>query len=140
MASMVAHRFGVVTSVGRAIAAIENNLAKYGLASRCSGVRAIEVPVLALETEGPSRVEQEIQKAIATDGAEAIVLGCAGMASFVPALSARFGIPVLDGIACAVKLAEAMVGAGMKTSKLRAYSTPRTKQHAGVFSNWSAHR
>src|SRR5215211_8375065 len=49
MASLVAGRFGVVTTLSRSVPAIEHNLVRYGLASRCRRVRASEVPVLALE-------------------------------------------------------------------------------------------
>src|SRR5262245_46940984 len=49
VASLVAGRFSVVTTLGRSIPAIEQNLVKYGLASRCARVRAAGVPVLALE-------------------------------------------------------------------------------------------
>ena len=49
VASLVAGRFSVVTTLSRAIPAIEFNLIKYGLASRCARVRAAEIPVLALE-------------------------------------------------------------------------------------------
>jgi Asp/Glu/hydantoin racemase len=49
LASMLGHRFSVVTTLSRSIAAIENNLLKYGLASRCGKVRACELPVLSLD-------------------------------------------------------------------------------------------
>jgi allantoin racemase len=47
LASMLGHRFSVVTTLSRSIAAIENNLLKYGLAGRCGRVRASELPVLS---------------------------------------------------------------------------------------------
>jgi hypothetical protein len=49
---------------------------------------------------------------------EAIVLGCAGMADLAADLSARHGLPVLDGVACAIKLVETLVGLSLKTSKV----------------------
>ena len=82
MASLIAAKFSVVTTLSRSIVPIEHNLAKYGLISRCARVRAAEVPVLALEEPGSGArrtIEQEIERALAEDGAEAIVLGCAGM-------------------------------------------------------------
>ena len=44
-ASLVAGRFSVVTTLGRSVPAIEHNLVRYGLATRCARVRAAEVPV-----------------------------------------------------------------------------------------------
>ena len=52
MASLIAAKFSVVTTLSRSIVPIEHNLAKYGLLSRCARVRAAEVPVLALEEPG----------------------------------------------------------------------------------------
>lgn len=134
MATLLAHRFGVVTTLSRSIPAIENNLVKYGLATRCAKVRAADVRVLDLEgSDGDAiaKISDEIANSINIDGADAIVLGCAGMTDFARHLSDRFGVPVLDGIACAVKLAEGLAGLGLKTSKLRAYARPLPKHYSG---------
>ncbi|WP_246658237.1 hypothetical protein [Rhizobium sp. FKY42] len=40
-------------------------------------------------------------------------------------------VPVIDGVTAAIKLAEALVGAGYTTSKVIAYDYPRLK-HSGV--------
>ena len=52
VASLIAAKFSVVTTLSRSIVPIEHNLAKYGLIARCARVRAAEVPVLALEEPG----------------------------------------------------------------------------------------
>jgi allantoin racemase len=78
MATLIAAKFSVVTTLSRSIAPIEHNLMKYGLATRCARVRACDVPVLALEnpvSDARRRIEAEIKRALAEDGAEAIVLG-----------------------------------------------------------------
>ncbi len=110
LASMLGHRFTVITTLSRSIAAIETNLLKYGLASRCARVRASEVPVLSLDdpaSNASALIGEEIERAKAEDRAEAIVLGCAGMADLAARLSDKHGLPVVDGVASAVKLAEA---------------------------------
>ena len=140
VASLIAHRFSVVTTLSRSIAPIEANLTKYGLASRCARVRACEVPVLALDDSASSAHEKlsaEIDRAIAEDGAEAIVLGCAGMADLAAALARRHGLPVVDGVAAAVKLAEALVGLGLATSKRGPYVPPLPKTFTGAFAGLS---
>src|SRR5690606_33369167 len=62
-------------------------------------------------------VTAECRRALAEDGSGAIVLGCAGMADFARALAQELGVPVIDGVAVAVKFVEALVGAGLGTSK-----------------------
>jgi allantoin racemase len=130
LASLIAHRFSVITTLSRSIAAIETNLMKYGLDRRCAKVRAAEVPVLALEDAGSNArrdISAEIARAKLEDRAGAIVLGCAGMADLAASLSLEHGLPVVDGVAAAVKLAEALCVLRLKTSKLDGYATPRAK-------------
>jgi allantoin racemase len=133
---MLGHRFVVVTTLSRSIAAIETNLMKYGLAARCAGVRACEVPVLALDdpaSNASAQIGAEIEHAKREDRAEAIVLGCAGMADLAARLTDKHGLPVIDGVASAVKLAEALATLGLKTSKIGAYAGPRPKPYLGSF-------
>lgn len=134
LASLVAGRFSVITTLGRSVPALEHNLARYGLASRCARVRAAEVPVLELDDPGGAgraRIGTEIALALAEDRAEAIVLGCAGMADFAADLSRRHGVPVVDGVAAAVALVEALARLGLSTSKLGGYAAPRPKRIIG---------
>ena len=138
VASLIAHKFSVVTTLSRSIAAIETNLMKYGLDRRCARVRASDIAVLELEnpaSDAHRRIEQEILKAKDEDRAEAIVLGCAGMADFAAELTRSAGIPVVDGVAAAMRLAEAVVGLRLTTSKVGAYASPLPKIHAGVFAS-----
>ena len=109
---------------------------KYGLASRCARVSAAEVPVLSLEEPGSSArrdISAEIAKAKTQDRAEAIVLGCAGMADLAKDLERQHGLPVVDGVAAAVKLAEGLYALGLKTSKVASYAKPLPKAYAGAF-------
>lgn len=125
MASMLSNKFSVVTTLSRSVPAIEHNLVRYGLSTRCAKVRASEVAVLELESDtGDARqkVSAEIRNAIENDHAEAIVLGCAGMTDLAASLALQHGLPVLDGVACAVNLAEGLVRLGLKTSKLGGYA------------------
>ena len=123
-ASLISHRFSVVTTLSRSVAGISNNLNNYGLATRCANVRATDIPVLKLEEKDPESLDLirlEITAALDKDKAEAIVLGCAGMADLMTLLSNEFKVPVIDGVACAVGFVEALVAAGIKTSKINTY-------------------
>lgn len=140
MASLIAGKFSVVTTLSRSVPAIEHNLVRYGLSSRCAKVRASDIAVLELEEPGSDarlRISEEIRRAVKDDQAEAIVLGCAGMADLAAALSIEHGVPVLDGVSCAVKLCESLVGLGLKTSKNGGYQTPRKKTFSGIFAPYS---
>ena len=140
MATLIAGQFSVVTTLSRSIPAIESNLVRYGLRTRCAKVRASDVPVLELEAPGSSarqRISDEISAAIRDDRAEAIVLGCAGMTDLACSLWQEHGIPVLDGVTCAVKLCEGLVALSLKTSKAGGYAMPRAKAYSGLFARFS---
>ncbi|MCK0207478.1 aspartate/glutamate racemase family protein [Starkeya koreensis] len=135
MASLIAHRFSVVTTLSRSIPVIEANLMRSGLDRRCAAVRASEVAVLELEapaSDARARISAEIGRAVREDRAEAVVLGCAGMADLARALGEEHGVPVIDGVASAVALAEGLVRVGLSTSKAGAYASPRPKPYAGI--------
>jgi allantoin racemase len=140
MGSLIAGKFSVVTTLSRSIPALEHNLVRYGLVSRCARVRAADVAVLELEIPGSparDRISREIARAVDEDHAEAVVLGCAGMADLARELSREHGLPVIDGVVAAVKLAEALVSLGLKTSKRGGYARPRAKAFTGMFAPFS---
>ncbi len=135
MASLIAARFSVITTLGRSVSPIEHNLVKYGLASRCARVRAAEVAVLDLEdaaSDAYAHISNEIRIALKEDRAEAIVLGCAGMTDLAKALSREHGVPVIDGVGAAVKLVESLSALGLRTSKHTTYAPPRSKDYTGA--------
>ncbi len=109
-AAAAAGPFSVVTTLSVSLPVIEANVSAYGLAAACRRVRASEVPVLDLEEPGSAAretVAAEIASAIVEDEPSAIVLGCAGMADLAARFTARFGVPVIDGVVTAVRALEA---------------------------------
>lgn len=125
MASIICCRFSVVTTLRRSLPGIRDNLKSYGLIERCANIRASEIPVLDLEKKDSATLEklyQIIETALLEDSAEAIVLGCAGMVDLTKMLTDKYDIPFIDGVTCAVSLAEALVRCGIKTSKTGGYA------------------
>ena len=103
-------------------------------------MRVADFPVLALEdpfSDARSRLRAEIGRALAEDRCEAIVLGCAGMADLNAALAEEFGLPVIDGVAAAIKLVEAVVGLGLETSKVGGYAPPLRKPFTGELARFA---
>lgn len=130
VAMTISKRFSIVTTLPRSVPIIEDLVQEYGATHHCRRVRSIDMPVLALEENAchtEDTLVQEIERAKREDHAEAIVLGCAGMSELCERLELRCGLPVIDGVTAAVKLAEAYVSAGYRTSKTGAYDYPRVK-------------
>ena len=138
-AAFIAKRFTVVTTMERSRVPIEELAQRYGMAGRAR-IRAANIAVLALEDPNSGardRLRNEIVRAIAEDNAEAIVLGCAGMADLARDLSRQFGLPVIDGVGAAVKQAEALVALGLSTSKRGAYAAPLAKRYTGALNEFA---
>jgi allantoin racemase len=132
VATLIASRFSVVTTLPRAIPIIEDLARDYGVGHKLRRVRAVDLPVLALEAD-PARahhlLRQEIMAAKTQDGAEAVILGCAGMSDMCARLSEETGLLVIDGVHAAVRLAGALAGGGYITAKTGAYAWPRDKSN-----------
>ena len=136
MATLVAGSFSVVTTLGRSIPVVEHLARKYGFAHHMRRARAAEMPVLDLEDPASGagqKLRAEIRRAVDEDRSEAIVLGCAGMADLARELSEEFGLPVIDGVAAAVKLVEGLVALGLKTSRAGGCAAPAPKIYTGEF-------
>lgn len=140
--AFIAQRFTIVTTMERSRLPLEHLVHRYGMGSRCK-VRAADIPVLSLEDPGSNareRLVREIERALLEDRAEAIVLGCAGMADLTAELRAEFGVPVIDGVAAAVKQAEGLVAMGLSTAKTGAYASPVSKPYRGLLEGFAPDR
>lgn len=134
MAMMIGRSYSVVTTLQRSVPPIEDRLRLSGLADRCASVRANGMSTLEVDQDpaGAMRsIVEEARKAVVEDHAEVICLGCAGMAGLEEAITTELGVPVIDGVAAAVRLAEAVVGLGLKTSKVSTYAQPDEKRIEG---------
>ncbi|MBW4660720.1 MAG: aspartate/glutamate racemase family protein [Drouetiella hepatica Uher 2000/2452] len=134
VANMVAARWGVITTQHRTLDMIEKTIYKTGFSHRCVSIRTTGIPVVETETAREATtdaLEQIGRLAIAQDKAEALCLGCAGMSGLDHALEKRLGIPVIDSVAAAVKMAEAIVSLHKQNSKALTYQVPSPKPIKG---------
>ncbi|TMJ75451.1 MAG: Asp/Glu racemase [Alphaproteobacteria bacterium] len=102
-----ADRFGVIAISPRSIARHKRYLRQMGLTDRLAGERPLEISVA--ETAGG---EQTLRRMVDVgrqlrdqDGAEAVVMGCAGMARHRGPLEDALGIPVIEPTQAAVTMA-----------------------------------
>lgn len=139
-ATLIGQSFTIVTTLARAIPTMEHLALKYGFERHCRNVRAAEFPVLALEdpdSDARPLLRAEISRAVDEDRPDSILLGCAGMADLNRELSEEFGLPVIDGVAAAVKLAEALVGLGLRNSRRGGYARPLRKPYRGELERYA---
>lgn len=142
-ATFVATSFSIVTTLERTRIISEQLVRNYGMERHCRRVRASDVAVLELEKPDSSAraiILGECEEALRDDRSEAIVLGCAGMADLAKYLEERLGVPVIDGVAAAVKFAEALVGMRLRTSKVGDLAYPLPKPYLGKLSGYAPAR
>ncbi len=108
-AALTAGTFSVVTSMTATVPRAWE-LAKAYTPAACLGVHACDLPVLRIDSDPDSvgPIGDLCAHALLTDSSRAIVLGCAAMARFAGPLRRRLGVPVVDGVAAATLLAEAL--------------------------------
>ena len=136
-ASYLGRGFSVVTTLGRTRGRALDLAEHYGCARACLAVRAVEIPVLDLEDPGAAAaVTKECAAAVAEDGCDAIVLGCAGMADLAARVSAEIGVPVVDGVAAAVRTVESLVAMGLRTEDRGEFARPPAKPYTGLLQDF----
>lgn len=126
LACLVGHRFAVVTTVRSAIPGIEDSLRSAGILDRCAAIVASDLRVLHITDDidaTAAALERSAREALAC-GADVLVLGCAGFAGLDHALEQRLGVPVIDGVAGAVALAETLVALAKSTSTAGPFARP----------------
>lgn len=129
LACLLGRRYGVVTTLERSCGQIEDSLELAGVGRNCAAVVGTGLGVLDLGD--PDRTEAAFltaaERALEA-GAEVLVLGCAGMTGLQQVVGEKLGVPVVDGVAAAVKLAESLVTMGLRTSRAGSYAKPERKR------------
>ncbi|MFI9174938.1 aspartate/glutamate racemase family protein [Streptomyces lincolnensis] len=129
LACLLGRRYGVITTLERSCGQIEDSLELAGVGRNCAAVVGTGLGVLdlgdAARTEAAFLTAAE--RACAA-GAEVLVLGCAGMTGLQRVVGEKLGLPVVDGVAAAVKLAESLVTLGLTTSRAGSYAKPVPKR------------
>jgi len=112
-----------------------------GRAARAAATPGTEI-VAVNPPDGRVSIEGYYDEAFSVPGllaeiAKRDALGCAGMADLAARLSEQHGLPVVDGVASTIKLAEALGALGLETSKIGSYAAPRPKAYLGSFASFA---
>ena len=127
IACLLGHRFTTLTMLQQFIPYQQDLVRYYGFEAKCASVRAINVNVEECVTNRDKTLRElteQILKIVNEDRAEVVILACAGLCGYDTELSRLAGIPVLDPVAVAIKIAESFVGLGVSHSKLRKFAHP----------------
>lgn len=120
LATMLGHTFSVVTTHIHSIPGKIANARKMHLQDLMVSVRA---PEKGEENLGDEQLFVGLsRRAVEEDLAEVIVLGCAGLTGMDKLIEKELGVPVLDGVICALIIATGLVKYGISTSKVLGYN------------------
>jgi allantoin racemase len=123
-ATMLAHRFMILTMPPRTMAQSDRVVRALGLSHRCS-VHAVDVGVDELLGGAAHLFDlfaTTARRICDEEAAEAVILGCAGLGDLAPGLQAKLGVPVIDGVTAAVGLVEGLLAQGLSTSRAGTYA------------------
>src|SRR3954471_10275460 len=112
LAAQLGYRFSVLTTLKHRSPVRERAALLAGLDRRLASCRPLDLPVLETVVDRV-RVVQKIvgvgRQCIEQDGAEVLVLGCAGLGGLAHVASRELGVPIIDPNAAALKLCETLV-------------------------------
>ncbi len=129
MAAMLGSKFTVVTPRKQRIPSKREHVHMRGMSHFLASVRSLDLSVAETDAD-PERTKKrvlEVSRQAVEDGAEVIILGCAGMAGYAPEIESKLNIKVIDPSAVALKVAEAMVDLGLTHSKAGLFVSPPVK-------------
>ena len=106
IASMLGHRFSIIQTTEESIPLKEDLVRQYQLQDFLASVRAPDRGALGGSDE--EKYLEAARKAMDEDRADVIVLGCAGLTGLDKRMQEELGVPVLDGVICALILAAAI--------------------------------
>jgi len=130
LAAMLGARFSIMTPRKARIAAKREEVHALGMSHFLASVRSLDLSVAETDSD-PERTKQrvleEAEKAVSEDGAEVIILGCAGMIGYAAEIEKTLNIRVIDPTTAAFKITEALAELGLAHSKAGLYAPPPEK-------------
>jgi len=132
VAATLGYKFTILTPGEKRIPAKYNDTWRNKLPYNLASVRPLGMTVTETEAK-PEQAQQRIlevaRQAVEDDGADVILLGCAGMVGYAEKAAKELNVVVLDPTSTALKYTEALVDLGVTHSKRALYHSPSEKEY-----------
>jgi allantoin racemase len=135
VACLAGGRFGTVTLSHRSVYPLREMVEGYGLASRCGGMRAADATphdLLAAPERVADLIVAEARILVEQNMVDVIVLIGAVMAPMAARVQPHLPVPVVEGVSCAVALAEALVRLRLPKPRAGGYAALPKRDVIGV--------
>jgi allantoin racemase len=134
-ACMLGRRFAIVTFARALGPWYEDCVAVNGLSGRCAGIRMLDSPfqqVSDVQDEKEDLLVELALRAVNEDDADVIILAGAPLAGLAAKVAHRIPVPVVDQVAAAVKMAEALVALRPRKATAGTFRRPPAKPAIGL--------
>lgn len=123
---LVGGRFGILAGMNRAVQLMDSMVRTYGLESRYSGTVSLDMRVLGFEEDRAQtlRTLEIASREMVKRGADVLLLGCAGLTSFIDEVQALVPVLIIDPVEAGCRMLQAVVEAKLNTSHSGLYSAP----------------
>jgi allantoin racemase len=131
VATMLGHKYSITTGSRTRVPTRDIHTKLRGVDSSYASTLVMGMPVLEMDAnpeKAKARILELSREAVERDGAEVIVLGCAGLAGYAEDVERELGVVVLDPTSVAFKIAEAFADLGLRHSKVGRYAHPPVKE------------
>lgn len=124
LAMLLGARFGILAGMRRAVELMDSIVKTYGLDARYAGTVSLEMRVLdfAKDRSATLNVLERASSKLRENGAEVLLLGCAGLTTFVEDLQAKVEMPVIDPVEAGCRMLQTLCTARLNTSHIGLYS------------------
>lgn len=132
---MLGRRVSILCMTARLRIWYEECVREHGLHGRLSAVRSVDAEVADI-----ARAREDLReplralcrRTIVEDRAEVVILGGGPIAGLARELAPQMGVPVLDGVSCAVPMLETLLRLGVRAPSHGSFARPRPKPASGL--------
>lgn len=108
---------------------------EHGLERRLVAVRPLDLPpsdITAAKEQAGRRLVQACHEVVDRHGAEVVIMGGGPIAGLARDVAHEIPVPVLDGVSCAVRLAEALIAIAPRPPASGSFARPPAKPSQGL--------
>lgn len=134
-ACMLGRRFAIVTFSTNLGAWYRDCVEMHGMRDRCAAIRCLDGAFRAIaevQEEKEALLVDLACRAVAEDGADAVILSGAPLAGLAAKVADRVPVPLVDPIQAAVKQAEALVALTPRKARSGSFARPPGKPSTGL--------
>ena len=134
-AHLLGNRISIIAISQRIQAWYREVVESYGFGGRLASIRSLDLPlrdIAAVQAEHGAALKAMAERAVREDGADVIVLAGAPLAGLARSLQGQLPVPVVDGVASAVRHAVTLVGLQAGQATHGSCAPPPKKPHRGL--------